>query len=364
MKSEIKISSVIELLGFENKFNITNTSSNNVCPKCGDVNARFPKKKLNINFRKDVFRCNKCGWSGNALTFWSEYRGLEGCDSKAIAKDYYSVAEDKGYTRIDRKNLKRTNLTSKESPIADSETINRTYRALLGMLYLSKEHKESLLARGFNEKAIEEGMYKTYPSKMGIIVKTLAKKGYTLKGVPGFYKKNGEWTFVNYGDGFLIPCFDLDGRICNLQLRKDTKREGETRYFTISSADKPDGTKGTTRPAFVLSSGSPKKVIITEGPLKGALIAHFTGYSVLSVLGVNSLVAVNEYLRQLKRDGVSEAIIAYDMDIREKKGVQKGKEKLEHLISNAGISYKTAEWDENYKGLDDYLLYKRLKERN
>lgn len=64
-------------------------------------------------------------------------------------------------------------------------------------------------------------------------------------------------------------------------------------------------------------------------------------------------------LWKLKKRGASEIIIAYDMDMYDKKEVDAAYQKLQSIVANAGFRYRTLRWDPEYKGLDDYLAKKK-----
>ena len=145
-----------------------------------------------------------------------------------------------------KKNIAAENLP--EEKRADIKTIDRTYRALLDMLCLSDDHKKNLLERGLSEEAIEKGMYRSIPAAAASsLPKSLESQGFTIEGVPGFYKEKGRWKFLRYANGFLIPSMDLDGRIRALQLRRDKSDDG-ARYLTVSTDGYEKGTKGTAYP--------------------------------------------------------------------------------------------------------------------
>ena len=65
------------------------------------------------------------------------------------------------------------------------------------------------------------------------LARTLIKNGFTVEGVPGFYKRNGVWTvmFCSYTNGILIPIREIDGkrimpnRLYNVNLEESEKTE-------------------------------------------------------------------------------------------------------------------------------------------
>ena len=97
------------------------------CPCCDD-NPR--KKHLNINLKKDVFRCPKCGVSGGVLDLYALFSGV------ARDKAYKALAERlnpmgiNADVRPKRRPLPKQTFVE-EYPITDIDTRHATYSALL-----------------------------------------------------------------------------------------------------------------------------------------------------------------------------------------------------------------------------------------
>lgn len=357
----------IEALGLQHIYEIRPHSGNYTCPECGK------KKKLNINFDKDIFHCPACDFGGAAFDFWAYYRGLDvrrGDEAfvKTVSSDWYRYIGEDTAVKCKVENARPKEASYHEEDLADSETLNKTYRAFLDELILSDKHKANLLERGLGEEDILAGGYKSMPTlSTAPICHKLMSAGVRLEGVPGFYKKNNEWHFVQYlgknGTGFLIPSKDVYGNIQGLQLRVDNTRmtrKDETlelpRYLTISSAERDFGTKGTTRPHVNLGKKKTNKIILTEGPLKANIISAFTGLPTIAVLGVNSIKHLTQPLSQLRALGYNSIAIAYDMDMWQNENVQAAYAKLKGLLNSMAFRYSTYYWDiEKGKGLDDFL---------
>ena len=203
------------------------------CPCC-DENPR--KKHLNINLKKEVFRCPRCGISGGIFDLYALYTGVP---RDRVKKD---LAERLGAPELITYQKKKVVYEQKEEcPLADIELRNHVYAALLSKLSLAADHKENLLSRGLKEPNIERLGYKTTPVVgMSAIAKQLQSEGLSLAGVPGFYRdKNGAWTFVHEKRGILIPVRDRFGRIQGLQIRRDNVSRRKFRW--VSSAEMEDG---------------------------------------------------------------------------------------------------------------------------
>ena len=128
---------VIPLLGLptppagKNSFNLP-------CPCCDDK----PKgRHLNINLRKDVFRCPRCGFSGGVLDLYAFYAKIP--REKALEE----LLDRKG--KIFRPQQARLPVVE-ENPLTGVEERHATYTALLQNLTLASDHRENLLSRGLH----------------------------------------------------------------------------------------------------------------------------------------------------------------------------------------------------------------------
>lgn len=333
---------------------------NIVCPICG-TNPR--EKKMNINFDRfglddGAFRCVKCGAAGRPMNFWAMMRGLDIADVRGAASDYYKYTKDH---QIEIKVHPATTSKRIDVDIASVATRNATYQALLNMLDLSDNHLNQLRARGLDDATIQRNMYRSYPmTALSDLTQLLLSKGYVLQGVPGFYtKKNGEWSMLRFGSGFLIPQRDGFGRIQGMQIRLDNGTK--SRYLTVSTGETyVNGAKGQS--CCHLAKGKDiKEIILTEGPLKGDIISYYTGKSVLAIPGVNALSYLKRALYDLKKAGMEKVMIAYDMDLYENPYVMRALKNLMSMLNDLRIPHTQLVWDRAYKGLDDYLLHQKTQ---
>lgn len=315
------------------------------CPCC-DESPR--KKHLNINLKKEVYRCPRCGISGGIFDLYALYTGVS--RDKVRKELVERIGSPELVTRPKKKIVSQMKT---ECPITDVESRHNTYSALLSMLSLAADHKENLLSRGLTDQDIVRLEYKTTPVVgMSAIAKQLQSDGLYLAGVPGFYRdKNGSWTFVHEKRGILIPVRDRLGRIQGLQIRRDNVTRRKFRW--VSSTEMEDGCHaegwthlaGTVRPTIVL----------TEGPMKADVIHALSGLTVLAVPGVNSLTQLQMTLEDLREEGLLEVKTAFDMDFATNHHVQNGYNSLLQLLGDMGFSFGTYLWDPRYKGLDDYI---------
>jgi len=317
------------------------------CPYCDSDR----KKHLNIDLKKDVFRCAKCGFSGGVFDLYAHYTGI----SRDAVREELKEKID-GYDAAPVKNTKKAipqPPVISECVTADINIRDAAYRALLGKLSLATDHKENLLDRGLIEEIIAEKMYRTTPVVgCNALAKQLLAEGHSLSGVPGFYRDQSEnWTFVNNQRGILIPVLDMQGRIQGLQIRRDNVKKRKFRW--VSSKERSDGCKAE---GWVHIAGSIRdRVLLIEGPMKADIIHFLTGQTVVAVPGVNTLTQLEIVLIQLKELGVKQVMTAFDMDFLTNPNVQNGYNELIWLINRIGIKFGTYLWHPDYNGLDDFV---------
>ena len=240
------------------------------CPCC---DSRSRDKHLNINLRKEVFRCPKCGVSGGIFDLYSLYTGIPRDDVREAMAERLGIS-GQSYRPPKKVVVKEV----EESPVADIETRHKTYTALLGKLSLASDHTENLLQRGLKEDEIRQLGYRTTPVVgMTKMAKELVQEGCALSGVPGFYRtEDGQWKFTVNQRGILIPVRDGKGRIQGMQIRRDDAKKRKFRW--VSSTELKNGCKaeGWTH----LAGTSAETMLLTEGPMKADVIHALTGLSV------------------------------------------------------------------------------------
>ena len=315
------------------------------CPCC-DESPR--KKHLNINLKKEVYRCPRCGVSGGIFDLYSLYTGVPRDEVRKALVEKLGMPENRP------KPKKKTVVQTKpECPITDVDTRHAVYSALLDKLTLAADHKENLRGRGLSEDDIIRLEYRTTPVVgMTAIAGRLQSEGLHLGGVPGFYRNDSDaWTFIHEERGILIPMRDQKGRIQGLQIRRDKATRRKFRW--VSSTERPAGcpAEGWTH----LAGPVKKRLVLTEGPMKADIIHALTGLTVLAVPGVNSLTQLEAALDDLRSEGLEEIKTAFDMDFATNHHVQNGYNSLLQLLDAMGFQFGTYLWDPRYKGLDDYI---------
>ena len=322
------------------------TSYNVACPCCDD---KPRAKHMNINLKRDVFRCPRCGISGGIFDLYALYTGVP---RDKVREDIISrIGNPRLIERQEQKPVPQPVIT--ECPITDIETRHATYSALLSKLSLAPDHRENLHNRGLNDSDIDRLGYKTTPvAGSSAIAKQLRSEGMYLAGVPGFYRTESDvWAFIHEQRGVLIPVRNPRGLIQGLQIRRDNVEKRKFRW--VSSADKKDGCRaeGWTHLAGEVNPC----LVLTEGPMKADVIHTLTELTVLAVPGVNTLTQLRLTLEELRVAGLTTIKTAFDMDFSSNQHVQNGFKSLTALLDEMGFQFGTYLWDPRYKGLDDYI---------
>lgn len=355
-----------------------------VCPVCGGHGV------MTINPSQNIFNCFLCppseGMHGNMfdleikLNPWL-YSGEK--DIKKIVKNIYTYLET-GYTTEEIASCSSFTLTEDVTRASD-EYVSSVYKEMLKMLNLKKNHYEDLVRRGLSDAEIKYFKFRSTPTDGYGIARKLMAKGYNLKGVPGFCKKNGNWTLHVCSQGYLCPVWDGNRNILGFQIRVD-KPFGGGKYLWLSSSGKEEGTGSGALCTNLIGIHHKNCVIITEGILKATVIYSLLkgNVTVIGVAGIQSIKALRPIFADI---GTSYVFEAYDMDKflpkdrvflidkadktdEEKKEVEKAlriqeaAEKLSKLCDEYKLKAHPLKWDVDkkdmwngkYKGLDDFLL--------
>lgn len=288
------------------------------CPICGDKRG-----KMNINFAKNLWRCNYCNEGGGMLSLYGKVYGIsnseayrEICDTlqNGLTAPEYTAKELPEQTAIE------------QSVLASPQEIHQTFSMLLELLTLTPQHRKHLReVRGLTDEQIERLGYKSTPPfyLCRSLAQKLRSRGCKVEGVPGFYVgKDDKWT-VNFNSvtaGIIIPAKGIDGMIRGAQIRLDTPiRDQEsdpdksgTKYLWLSSASKKRGVSSGSPVHFV---GDPfaRVVYVTEGLLK-ADVAHFLmDRSFAATAGANNVNKLDMLFALLAANGTEVIIEAEDI---------------------------------------------------
>jgi len=260
--------------------------------------------------------------------------------------------------------------------IANVETRDKVYSALLRLLATTREHRDSLMARGLDLCDIASRRYGSVVAErkdVWRVIALLAKQFSTqvLLSVPGFVVKTSRRTGRQYVDlnvapGLLIPVRDEQGRVVAMKVRPD-KPTGKNKYVWLSSA-KHGGPKADNCPhtPFARKSVKPitgpcEEVRVTEGPLKSDIATSLNCRPTLGTSGAGNWRKMIPLLQALQAKVV---FLAYDAD------ALTNPEVAHHLVAfyaaliAAGFQVVIETWPaELGKGIDDLLAAGGTPER-
>ncbi len=339
------------------------------CPFCGD-----DRGKMKINYELNVWRCNYCKEGGGMLKLYAMAHNITASEANREICD--TILNGDCFNNYSHEvPIKRFETVNTEAPcLAEIPVIHKTLTALLGQLKLSEHHREHLRnIRGLSDEEIERLGYKSTPPYYMCkqLTDRLISLGYEVKGVPGFYMKNGQWT-VNFStilSGIILPARGVDGMIRGFQIRLDVPLKNQddpkdktgAKYVWLSSAGKPCGVSPGSPAHYVGEQGS-RAVYLTEGILK-ADIAHFLmNRTFIAIAGINNHACLDMMLSYLARNGTQVIVCAADMDRFRNIQVSQGVNKLGIMVRKHGIDFRLLYWNPNYKGVDDWQL--ALKRKN
>lgn len=249
----------------------------------------------------------------------------------------------------------------KAVPIADPETIDAVYMAMLDILSLSSAHKADNQERGINPDLL---WYRTldHAGRQRVIneISTRAEMPLSeIARVPGFVLKDGALTLYA-NNGLLVPCRNEDGHIVALRVRRDSSDKGN-RWSYMSGGGSPSVTSPLHwchEATSVLKTS--KQLVVIEGERKGEVVAafgkqHGSPVAVVSVPGVHSWQKAG-LIETVKRLGVTSLLVAYDSDHTTKPEVAQALISLVRSAKDAGLIVSVLLWSDEHKGLDDFLL--------
>ena len=339
------------------------------CPFCGDNRG-----KMSINTEIDSWRCNYCGKHGGMLALYAGIKNISTSDAYREISDILMNGEYSSYSYNTSAPASRKREQTVQAQLADIETVHNTLSAMLDMLTLSKAHRDHLKnVRGLTDEQINELKYRsTPPFYYGKkIARVLIEKGYTVKGVPGFYMKDGVWTaaFSSKLAGILIPVRGIDRTIRGMQIRLDVpikdagadEEKSGTKYVWLSSSGKDMGVSSGSPVHFV---GDPfaRTVFITEGFLKADVSHYLMNRSFLAIAGINNTAKLELMFNMLKENGTQVIVEAADMDKFRNENVSRGVSNIYTTAKKCGLEFRRLTWNPNYKGIDDWQL--ALKRKN
>jgi len=339
------------------------------CPFCGDKRG-----KMNINHVKNVWRCNYCDEHGGMIALYAKVYGISNSDAyREICEALQTGLPAPEYTVGDFQCKEKQEVPHAE--LASIQEIHQTFSVLMGMLTLSKKHREHLQTkRGLTDEQIDRLGYKSTPPfyLCRKLTERLLEQHCTVQGVPGFYMNDdGKWT-VNFNSvtaGIIIPARGIDGMLRGAQIRLDVplkdkddppEKDG-VKYIWLASTSKKLGVSSGSPVHFV---GDPfaRVVYVTEGLLKADIAHCLMNRCFIAVAGANNVSKLEPLFALMTQNGTELIIEAQDMDKYRNKMVDKGASKIYLMARQHGLECRRLTWDPNYKGIDDWQLALKRKQ--
>lgn len=359
------------------------------CPFCNDRRG-----KMNVNFAKNVWRCNYCGAHGGMLALYAQLNNTTTSDAyweigEALCSDFgeskkgcheYETAKQAGGGSPEygsrsafagHPELK----TAPQSEPASPQEVHQTLSMLLQMLPLQPAHREKLRSpkRGLSDEEIDRlGLKSTPPQFLcRSITERLIKQGCTVQGVPGFYQEeSGQWmmNFHRRNTGILIPAVGFDGLLQGFQIlldvpfkqKDDPPEKTGAKYIWFSSSSKRMGvTSGS--PVHFIGDPSARVVYVIEGLLKADISHCLTGRTFAAIAGAGNTSPLEPLFSILAQNGTEEIIEAHDMDKYSNQMTLNGASKIYLMAQRFGMKCRRLTWNPNYKGFDDWQLALRAE---
>ena len=317
---------------------------------------------------KDCFRlidpeagavlCNKCfrKGCGDVVAAVAKSRGCKHGQAAALIADYLGLDPRKKYptpSPLSDSVERRSDNHSLAAALADADTLNRVYSALLNGLVLSDAHRAALRERGLSDQQIDKSRYRTWgkPSDTGTArLMAISAAGADAARVPGF--RGGRFFCPN---GMIVPICDVESRIIALKPRRDAS-EGN-RYVYVSSKGHGGPSPGDPCHVPIGVQGPIERIRVCEGPLKADVATHLSGMPTLGFPSAGNYKVLLPVLRSLD---VKVVVLAFDADATTNVSVAEHLLGAVQLLTAEGFVVEVETWPlEDGKGIDD--LYQKGK---
>ena len=336
------------------------------CPFCGG------QWKLNVNAEKGVYRCARCGESGNAIKLNATLNGI-------------TYEESEKQLRADKKPPKKIEMVgAKELPVASLERRDAIYSSIIKHGICSAEQAQDLARRGMSED-----QYRWYATVVGGLNDSFTtwcrgeSHGFIengkVRGIPGLYGKVAKDGIGNEitddihlnlpkNIGYLIPVISHTGTkpaISCMQIRH-LNSNSKVRYTFFTSGDDKLKNGSSVNECNKIhytrnfwqdgKLAVPETVNLTEGALKADVASVLSSQPFIAILGVNNTRDLPQELQFLKAHGCKKINVCFDMDYEKNKYVAKALSEIILTIKDSGLIPRKIVWNNQYKGIDDYLL--------
>lgn len=375
-----------------------NYNKRNPCPICGATDYCAYIKSQNgylvtCHKLKQLVKKNEVvdGIDGKEYIFLYEKNGcfmFEEKNQYEVAKRAYyeSFNCDANKVTVAKKKTQNTPKLKDEKTYeytkVSHDVLNKVYEKILNRCVLDEKHIRMLKKEKWSNELIKKSGYFSTPdlSTKNVILEDIKQSNLPLAGVPGFFTKNGTWTY-NMVSGMILPVYDINKKIIRLQIRPDwnhwqinsfrERGEKPPKYINFSSDGKENGTKSGSMAGIHYNEQRFRTVIVTEGSKDAKIASEYLKRACVYLPGVDTYNAFlnSDLFNELKKRGLENVIIAYDADIIYKHQVKRAMEGFYEKLEEANVNIYYAKWNINEgKGIGDMLLngfkpkiYKRIK---
>ncbi len=339
------------------------------CPYCNDWKYRM---YLSRDPENATWWCHNCGTGGNAVILYADFNPYH---IQMTTKDAFEAL------------MNEPRIQTGYSPYRDEQAIiqrikplherSRIYLAMLNLMVLENGHRQNLRDRGLSDKIINGNMYRSVPTDWRFrqhITDILASQ-YDLTGMPGFFTKDNQWRMAGKRSGILIPVCDHHNLIQGVQIRLDEpppkkvrlpdgsfaqKKGDRFRWLSTSGQYYQNGT-GVNSYIHVVGDLISNTLYLTEGAMKADIASYLAGGALFAGLtGVQNVGYLADVIQQLHPRKIVDCI---DMDKRTNPNVQRAQAKIQSISMSLCEEYRPFYWPPEQKGIDDYLLFLKLKQK-
>jgi hypothetical protein len=228
---------------------------------------------------------------------------------------------------------------------AAADLRDRAYRALLGQLPFSEDHRKNLCSRGLPDPEIERRGYGSLRNvDRGRAAKAVREEfGDAVLAIPGFVQGPHGVTLHGNATGIVIPVRDANGRVRALKIR----REGEPKYVYLTGGDEGPSPGSPVHVPFGVVA--PAAVVrLTEGELKADVCTVLDGTPTVGVPGVTQWRHAVPLIKGL---GASTVVLAYDApDVHTKPPVYEQARAVWQHLTGEGFEVELEDWHSALQG--------------
>lgn len=315
------------------------------CPFCSPDDRN---RHLYLNTEQNKFFCQRCRTGGDSVRLYALINSMDERGAFKMLSGNTNVYVSAGY---------ESGKQVKQYPIRPLNDRHDVYLDFLSMLTLSYSHRRNLRERGLNDSIITGNLYRSVPlnriERERVINQLLIL--HNLEGIPGFYydDKQRVWKMTARA-GFFIPVCTKDNKIQGIQIRLDDVINKKYRWFSSSKYENGCGAKGWIH---VTGNTGSDVLCLTEGGLKADIASALSNGALFAARpGSGALYLLEDTLRELSPQKI---VICDDMDRLTNPQVREDSAKAAEIARKYCSELEVFSWDTRFKGIDDYLLYRR-----